>query len=243
MSNALYVGLKAKIPAPTKPCLFIHDEVPDIPLAKVFDPSQHSLDIFSKMTPRRARELADILYTAIPGGENTLTVRNGRRTLRPLLAHARRFDAIKTTDEEAAGILSDLLFLPELRAPLMPDANVFPLRKHSIILARLNRKEIGDFAALVLGFLLISQYHGRIIIPDFGFYGRDPHASLVRENRLIAKVNFLGELPEKLRSSVLLIKDKHARGALYDDAVLIAKFRGYTPGTNEFNDDVRTSIS
>lgn len=240
--NALYVGLNAKIPAPKKPCLFIHDDIPDVPLAKIFDPTKHSLDVFSKMTPRRARELAELLYTAVPEGQNTLTVRNGKRALAPILRDAERFDRIKTDDDEARAMLDDLLFIPELRKPLTRTDKTFPLRKHSIIFARMDRKEIGDFAALVLGLILIGMYKGQLVIPDFGFYGRDSHASLVRENRLIAGINFFDELPDRLRKTVLLIKDKTASRALYEDAVLLAKFKGYTPNTNAFNDEVAAAM-
>lgn len=245
--NKLYVGLNTKIPAPTKPCLFIHDEFPDVPLATRFDPRTHSLDVFKNMTPRRARELADLLYTAVPEGQNTLTVRNGKRTLAPLLRDADRFDRIATTDEEATAMLADLLFIPELRHPLTNTRKRFSLKQHSIILARLNRAELGDFACLVLGFILISMYKGQIVIPDFGFYGREVHISLVRENRLIAGLNFLGELPLRLRNAILLIKDKHAHGALFDDAELLAKYRGLRPDPtredNDFNGFVKAAMA
>lgn len=240
MTNKLYVGLKQRIPAPKKPCLFIHDEVPDVPLARVFDPRSLSLDVFKAMTPRRARELAELLYTAVPEGQNTLTVRNGKRNLAPILRDSKSFDeAISSTDDdESKAMLKDLLFMPELRNPLSGTRRIFRLHNHSIILARLNRAEIGDFAALVLGFILISMHKGQVIIPDFGFYGRDAHISLVRENRLIAGVNFLGELPLRLRQALLLVKDKTAHHALYEDAVTLANLAGYIPHTNEFNDEV-----
>jgi hypothetical protein len=52
---------------------------------------------------------------------------------------------------------------------------------------------------------------------------------LIREGRLIAGVNFLGELSDKLRRSVLLIKDKQAAGTTYEDAEVLAKFAGLRP--------------
>jgi hypothetical protein len=77
-----------------------------------------------------------------------------------------------------------------------------------------------------------------IVVPDFGFYGREGHVSVIRENRLVAGVNSLGELPPKLRQSVLLIKDKEAAGATVEDAETLAKYaragdcwvRGLCPG-------------
>jgi hypothetical protein len=241
--NQLIVGTKRNIQPRTKPCLFIHDDVPHISPAKIFDPTKHSLDLFSKITPRRARELAHLLYLAYPEGENTLTVRNGKRTLAPILRDAERLDRITTTDDEIRALIDDLLFLPELRNPLCGTKNVFPLRRDTVILARLNRAEIGDFACLLLGFVLISMYKGQIIIPDFGFYGRDTHISLVREKRLIAGVNHLGELPPQLRSACLLIKDKHGAGALYDDAETLAQYARLSKGTNEYNDFISHAMS
>ncbi len=241
--NQLHVGLKRNVKPRSKPCLFIHDEVPDIAQTAIFDPRKHSLDIFKDMTARRARELSELLYAAVPEGANTLTVRNGKRALAPLLRDARRFDTIKTESEEVRAMLDDLLFIPELRNALCGTRNVFALKKHTVILARLDRAELGDFACLVLGFLLIQLYKGQIVIPDLGFYGRDAHIQLVREQRLIAGVNALSELPLQLRNAVVLMKDKYAAGALSDDAETLAKYAGLIPHTNEYNDFIQHSIA
>lgn len=107
----------------------------------------------------------------------------------------------------------------------------FSFNPRSAIFARLNRVELGDFDALVLGVLLMSHFKGQIVVPDCGFYGRDIHVSLIREERLIAGVNFLDELPEKLRQSCLLIKDKKLTGALVEDAETIARFAGLVRGS------------
>ena len=45
----------------------------------------------------------------------------------------------------------------------------------SVILARLNRAELGEFDALVLGLFLMAHCPGHLVIPDFGFYGREVH--------------------------------------------------------------------
>jgi hypothetical protein len=42
----------------------------------------------------------------------------------------------------------------------------------------------------VLGLFLMAYFKGQIIVEDFGFYGRDAHIGLIRENRLITGVNF-----------------------------------------------------
>jgi hypothetical protein len=69
-----------------------------------------------------------------------------------------------------------------------------------------NGAELGEHDAKILGSLLISQFKGQIIVPDFGFYARDFHASLIRENRLIAGVHSLSELDRKMQHLCLLME-------------------------------------
>src|SRR3984885_6215180 len=100
-------------------------------------------------------------------------------------------------------MIDDLLMSPVRKRVLCNPTN-FSFNPRSVILAKLNRAELGDFDALVLGLFLMAHFKGQIVVPDFGFYGREAHISLIRENRLIARVNSLAELPPKLRQSVLL---------------------------------------
>ena len=88
----------------------------------------------------------------------------------------------------------------------------------------------------------MAQFKGQVVVPDLGFYGRDCHVSLIREERLIAGVNFLGELPAKLRQAVLLIGDKVASGATGEDAETLAQYRGLLPRTVAFNDFVQGAM-
>lgn len=241
--NALHDGFSKEIELPRGGYLYIGDELPDLPpRARVFDPNEHSLNPLSGITHRSARELAEVLYTTTPQGENTLTVRNGKRALLPALLNGIRLDKIEGP-EEVMAFKDDLLQSPVLRRVLCNPKNQFSFNPNSKIFARINRAELGEFDALVLGLILINHYKGQLVIPDFGFYGRDAHASLVRTERLIAGVYHLAELPLRLRNAMLLIQDKQASGALYDDAVLFARFAGLTPGTNAFNDYVEQAIS
>jgi hypothetical protein len=64
----------------------------------------------------------------------------------------------------------------------------FSFNPNSMIVARISRKELGDFDALVLGLLLMSHTKAQVVVPDFGFYGRDIHSRLIREARLIAGI-------------------------------------------------------
>ena len=233
--NKLFIG-KNKI-EPRGACLFIHDQVPRRPLAQVFDPANHSLDLLRRVTPRQARDLAKALYAVEPEtGKSTLTIRYARRALGPLLFAADRFDLIKvppnipkSAKEELETLISDLLFDPTIKSALTGENPIFALKPHTTILARLNRAEIGDDASLILACILIALYQGQVVIPDFGFYGRDAHVNLIRENRLIAGVNYLAELPPQLRRAALLIEDKRANCALHEDAVTLAQFAGLRP--------------
>jgi hypothetical protein len=89
----------------------------------------------------------------------------------------------------------------------------------------------------------MSHFKGQIVVPDFGFYGRDAHVGLIREERLIAGVNTLGELPPTLRRNILLIKDKTASGATLEDAETLAAYAKLARGTNGFNEFVQDAIA
>lgn len=65
-------------------------------------------------------------------------------------------------------MIEDLLTSPVLRQVLCNATN-FPFKRGSVILARLNRAELGDFDALVLGLFLMLYFKGQIVVPDFGF--------------------------------------------------------------------------
>jgi hypothetical protein len=90
-------------------------------------------------------------------------------------------------------------------------------------------------AALIIGLFLTGNFEGQLVIPDFGFYGRDAHVSLMRVERLIAGVNSLDELLTKLRKAVLLITDKTGSGTTYEDAVALATYARLLPGTHGFS--------
>lgn len=239
--NHITIGFRQEVELPAGPFLLITDEVPDIYRARVFDPAKDCFNPLKGISYRKARELAEVLYVITPGGENTLTVRNGRRELLKSVMTARRFDKLKGT-EEVEALISDILQSPVLRRVLCSSDNQFSFSERSRIVARINRAELGEFDAFVLGALLMNHYQGTVVVDDLGFYGRDVHCSLIRENRFVARVNFLKELPEKLRKSVLSITDKKTRGCLFEDAELLAKYAGHIPGTNAFNDFVSDAM-
>jgi hypothetical protein len=246
MTNKLYIGFQKHIELPKGGCIFIDDEVPDIPRARIFDHAKHSFNPLKDIDYKKAREIADILYTVSPQGESTLTVRNGKRSLLAMLLDgAKRLDKLGEGSGagavEATETVNDVLVSPVLRRVLCNPTN-FSFNPRSVILARVNRAELGDFDALVLGLLLMAHFEGQVVVPDFGFYGRELHVSLIRENRLIAGINTLAELTPKLRQSVLLIPQKMSRGTTYEDAETLARYNRLAPGTNGFNDFVAEAL-
>jgi hypothetical protein len=197
------------------------------PKARVFDPTRHSFNPLKGMDYKRARELAELFYTISPQGENTLTVRNGKRALLKALMKADRLDQVKGAkgDEEVKALIEDILISPILRKVLCTEENEFPFGgPNTKISARLDRAELGDFDALVLGLLLMSHFQGQIVCEDFGFYGREHHSRLIREERLIAGLRHLDELSGKLRQTILLIDEKIPSGTTVEDAEELAKY-------------------
>ena len=247
MTTKLYVGFKRRI-LPPKKGLFIHDEVPNIPLAKVFDPTKHCFNALKNIDYRKACDLVSVLMAVFPGGESTLTKEGVPDVLlEALLEKPKKLSELlddKSNDPSyisAQRMVRRLMRSPVLKRVLCSRQN-FSF-KTDVVLARLNRAELGDFDALVLGLFLMAQFKGPVVVPDFGFYGREMHVSLIRENRLIAGVNTLSELPVKLRQAVLLIQEKNGSGTTYEDAEVLAMYRGLVRGTNAYNEYVRQAVA
>ncbi|MBK3666166.1 hypothetical protein JJE66_33715 [Bradyrhizobium diazoefficiens] len=205
--------------------MLLDDEPEPIPYAQVFDPNEHHFNPLQNIDKRRARELAALLYSPFPQGENTLTVRNGRRRLAEELATAKRLDEVRGP-EEVRELMADIFFTPIMRKVLCSNKEQFSFNPNSVIFARVNRAELGEQDAFVLGVLLMHQFAGQIVVPDLGFYGRDLHRNLIRQDRLIAGLDYLDEVPPKLKAALLSIEDKELQGASTVDAELIAKLNG-----------------
>src|SRR5262245_1293025 len=93
--NRLYVGFRTEIELHEGGCVVIDDTAPRGP--QVFDPLKHSFDPLKDVDPKKAREIADVLYTISPQGQDTLTVRNGRRALAKLLTKS--FQTLESIEE------------------------------------------------------------------------------------------------------------------------------------------------
>jgi len=219
--NKLYAGFSKSVDRPKGGCLLITDDMPAVPRARVFDPARHCFNPLKE----RPHSLSG----------------TGRRALLRALLSAKTLDKVRG-DEELNGLITDIFVSPVLKRVLCSPTN-FSFNPNSVIIAKLNRPELGDFHALVLAFSLTTHFRGQLVVEDFGFYGRDVHASLVRENRLIAGVNFLGELAPRLRNSVLLIKEKIGSGATVEDAETLARHERLRPATNAFNEFVDRAMA
>src|SRR5438270_107998 len=153
--NKLYVGFTKKVDIPKGGCLLIDDEARDIPRSRVFDPLKHCFNPLKGIDYKKAREIAELLYTVAPQGENTLTVRNGKRALlKMLLEGHERLDKLPTPQGkdlaavEAVDTVNDVLISPVLNRVLCNPTN-FSFNPNSVIVAKVNRAELGDFDALV----------------------------------------------------------------------------------------------
>jgi hypothetical protein len=253
--NQLIVGTdKSSFQQVSGNFLFIDDGVLidelDLPSRKKvvrFDVREHRFNPLHKIDYKRARDFVSVIDAVFPEGADTLTKKNANFILLEALLSEPEYlntlieqpDKKDAARQDAYQKIQTLMFSPVLSAVLCKPIN-FSLR--GIVLARLDRAVLGDFDAFVLGSLLISQFKGQVVVPDFGFYGREHHIGLIRQGRLIAGVDTLSGLPEKLRQALLSIPDKVAATALPKDAELLAKYHGLAPQTNEFNDFVREAM-
>lgn len=223
----------------------IADAFLTLPRTKLFDVTQHCFDPLLRMDTKRARDFATTLYTASPEGKETLTVRNGRRALVRLLLEApTRLDRLSSDDTdpgttEALATVQDVLLSPLVRQVLCGDPN---FKFTGRVVLRLDRAMIGDFDAFVLACLAIQQFKGQIIVPDGGFYIKDIHMSLIRQNRLTVGLQYLSELPPSLRQAVLLIKDKTGSQCTFEDAETLASYAGKVPNTQGHTDFITSAM-
>ena len=249
--NKLYVGADRKIELPTGGYLYIHDEVPaleDWHTPPYFEPKTHSIDLLDGMDYARACDFVDALTASMPGGENTLTKEEaGVILLDALISKPASLETMieESRDpmrEKARRMIRRLLLSPVLRKVLCGTPN-FSFGPNSANLARINRAELGNFDATFLGRILIGQFKGQIVAPAFGPYARESHVDLIEQGRLIAGVNTLDELPPRFRQRMLLIKDKVAAGATFEDAETLAKYAGLRPDFLREDNDYNRFIS
>lgn len=253
--NALIVGSnKRKIlhDLPDR-FLFIDDgslasdlQIPKRRAVTFFDVATHSFNPLKDMDYRRAREFLGVLDAVFPEGQGTLTARRSRfQILEALLSKphslARLISDTKDT-EDAYQKIQMLLMSPVLKNVLTTPTGPSTLNFNRTIVAKLDRAALGDFDCFVLGNLLISQYPGAVVIPDFGFYASPFHVGLIRQNRLIAGINSFDEVPD-LKTNLLLIDDKTGSRCTFDDAHTLALYRGLQPGNGHYSTFIHSCIT
>jgi len=242
--NGLYVGLTAKIVQPAGGFLYIDDEVPSRPRSRVFDPTLHSFNPLKGIEYKAARELVTNILTAYPFGTATLTYERKQDQLLDAFTTTKKHKTLRniSVGQDAKITLDNLLRSPVLNRVLCEPTN-FSFNKNTKIYARLNRAELGDFDAFVIGQFLIAQFQGQIILPDARFYLKDSHISLVREKRLIASVIKLDHLPPLIKDT-LLLGDVYAATTTAPDAHEIAQYQThFRPSQNGYNDFIADCIA
>jgi len=240
MRSKLFVGQFPNFPPPVEPYLWIDDHVPTVPYARYFKPEEDTFNILRNITDKKAKELTRIIYTYLEGGTTTLTVRNGKIELPYALKSINKLDKLSGT-EELDMIRRGLLFSSTIRHILCSPKQSVSFNPRAKLIARLNRSELGDDDALLIGQLLISEYKGLVVIPHLEFYGKDFHTYLIREDRLIAGIDTFANVTPKLRSA-LMTMDITPNHCLYRDAVLIAELSRLRPDPLRADNEYTTFI-
>lgn len=209
-----------------------------------FDFQRHSLNPLKDITYLRACDFVSIIMAAFPAGENTLTRQNAAIALHEWLdTKPKKLSHFPRATKEDVGLMDAglkvrrVLLSPVLNRVLDHPTN---FSFDGIVLVRLPRRELGDFDAFVLGNLLISAYKGQICVPDFGFYGRSHHTALIRQNRLIAGLNYLDESP--LKSDLLLMDEILAARCTEKDAETLAPHMGWHTQKTGYNNFILSLI-
>lgn len=106
--------------------------------------------------------------------------------------------------------IGTLLMSPTIRNIVGQRRSTFSLDRPCIIIADLNRGELGDLTARLLGGLLIARSSGQVYINELGFFPSDYLASLLAQDRFVVALNFLAETrsASALPQALLSIDDK-----------------------------------
>ncbi len=100
--------------------------------------------------------------------------------------------------------IGTLLMSPAIRNIVGQPRTTFS-DKTEIIIANLDRAKLGDLTARLLGGLLIARSTEHVVIYDYGFFSAPVP---LPQERFTLSLNFLDELPLKLKQEVLGIDDK-----------------------------------
>lgn len=212
-----------------------------------FDVGKHSFNPLQGMTYARACSFVELIEAAFPGGDTTLTKQDSSiLILDALINKSRRLDRLMPKTKETRDAyqkIKRILLSPVLNRVLLGEPNFTVSTFKGIVVARLDRALLGSFDCFLLGNMLISQYQGQIVVPDFGFYACPFHSQLLRQGRLIAGVNYLNEIQDRRLRQQLLMEEKIPCRTSFDDAEEVARYDcRYPKGTNGYDGFVATCM-
>lgn len=256
--NLVSIGT-APLDLPDGGFLYLHDEVPRIPRARYFDYRKHSFNLLHDLDYRTICDIEDTFRALYVVTDGTLTEDTGLACIAEYLGkHPTSWDTLIPPPDKkslpgevwAYSKVQRLMRSPVLRQVLTGKPN-FTFDPDRQTFVRINRAELGDPDARALVYFLIALWPGTVIIPDFGFYGRDMHLRLIRKDRLRAGVRSLRRIERNfpdLHDELLMIETKIIKGALYPDAVTLADYNETASGarleedTIGYNDFLKDAI-
>lgn len=231
--NLLYIGRRF-YEYPDGASLRIDNEVDDVPEEWIFDHRVHSLNPIKDAGYDEQCDFIEIMMNLFPKGENTLTKEGVPEVFFEAFEKKPKHigEMLKGASKDPSYISAQRMIKRVLRSPTLKRVLCKPTnfsfhpskKKECKIVARIDRGELRDFDAQALAWFLMAHYKGQIILPDGGFYLREMHSRLFDQERLITKVDFLDQLPGRLRQTALLIEEKIPRGATVEDAEELAKY-------------------
>lgn len=214
----------------------------------VFDPLQHSFNTLKDTSYLAQCNFVETMLALFPAGQNTLTKEGVPDAFFEELAKKPKSleDMFKGTSDDPSYLSAQRMVRRLRRSPILTkvlcEPTNFKIAAHRNIVVRLDRAALGRFDALALALFLIGQVKGQVIVPDFGFYGRELHTYLIDQDRLTAGVNYLAEVPPKLQQALLTIKDIQPLQVVFDDADTLAKLAGWKPGDQGYADFVEGAM-
>ena len=222
--NKIRIGKTENVFFPRGSFLYLGTSKPNLDrAARKFNPLEDHFNPLPHLDDIGARIFAEAIYTTTPGGESTLTMRNGLMDIAECIVNdkPRHFDEITGT-EEVDRIVANAMLSPVLREIFCGVGKQFDFRPKGVVVAHLDRAVLGDFVARVVGRSIMATYKGQLVVNNLEFFGINGHTNLISQNRLIAGVSSLDRLPDELRAEVLSIHDLYGQGATYKDACTLA---------------------
>jgi hypothetical protein len=211
------------------------------------DLSFHAFNPLKNIDYKRACDFVSLINALFPEGEQTLTRRSSNLVLlRALLSAPDQLETLITLNKQHPGTvdafekIARILLSPTLK-PFLTRTTNFSLK--GVVLVRLD-SSIPAFDRKVIGNLLISNYQGSVVIPNFGFYACPFHASLIEEGRISIGVHNLNEVPWLQNCLHHFQKDDvHPMRCNAEDAdTLATHFSGKPKGTDGYSSYVALAM-